>query len=317
MLDPKQSTRTRSFCWRLHGHVRECYNSPCPLTPSRRLVSQMKRCYSHAATRLFFLSGLSRLARFVPVGTFALWADARRDGGIVWLPFVIASLASVLDDFLCSGCHSFEYIPEKNIPSRKNLLDSDIYLRVIYSPWEGVTAMENLREQKGLEIAAKSKLERSGDRWFVPSQTRNSGPNFYTVKPDTWNPHCTCPDHETRQVKCKHIFAVEFTIRREYTDDGEKQTVTETVTVRKTYKQEWPAYNAAQTNEKDQFQTLLHQLCKGVGEPSQKMGRPRLPFEDMIFSTCFKVYSTVSWPQVHKRSTRCTEKGIDFESSTL
>jgi hypothetical protein len=25
------------------------------------------------------------------------------------------------------------------------------------------------REQKGLEIAAKSKLQQSGDRWFVPS----------------------------------------------------------------------------------------------------------------------------------------------------
>ena len=27
------------------------------------------------------------------------------------------------------------------------------------------------REEKGLEIAAKSKLQQSGDRWFVPSQT--------------------------------------------------------------------------------------------------------------------------------------------------
>ena len=105
---------------------------------------------------------------------------------------------------------------------------------------------------------------------------------------------CTCPDFESRQATCKHIFAVEYTIRREYTDDGQTQTVTETVTVKKTYKQEWPAYNAAQVNEKDQFQKLLHDLCKGVGEPSQKMGRPRLPFEDMIFSACFKVYSTVS-----------------------
>ena len=38
----------------------------------------------------------------------------------------------------------------------------------------------------------------------------------------------------------------------------------------------------------------MFDLCKGIGEPSQKMGRPRLPFDDMIFSACFKVYSTVS-----------------------
>lgn len=151
-----------------------------------------------------------------------------------------------------------------------------------------------LREEKGLLIAATAKLQRHGDRWFVPSQSESSHARYYTVKPDISNPHCTCPDHETRHVKCKHIFAVEFTIRREYTDDGETQTVTETVTVKKTYSQDWPAYNTAQTQEKDQFQSLLYELCKGTGGPSQKMGRPRLSLEDMIFSAAFKVYSTVS-----------------------
>jgi transposase len=64
--------------------------------------------------------------------------------------------------------------------------------------------------------------------------------------------------------------------------------------VKPTYPQQWSAYNKAQTNEKDQFQSLLYELCKGIGEASQKTGRPRLPLEDMIFSACFKVYSTVS-----------------------
>jgi transposase len=153
------------------------------------------------------------------------------------------------------------------------------------------------REIKGLQIAAKSKLQRSDDghRWFVPSQTRGKGGDYYyVVKPDPVKPFCSCPDFEARHLTCKHLYAVEFTIQREYTDDGETQTVTETVTVKKTYKQEWPAYNAAQVNEKDEFQKLLHELCKGVGEPSQTMGRPRLPFEDMIFAAAFKVYSTVS-----------------------
>ncbi|HEX8556935.1 MAG TPA: transposase [Pyrinomonadaceae bacterium] len=63
---------------------------------------------------------------------------------------------------------------------------------------------------------------------------------------------------------------------------------------RKTYAQVWPAYNAAQTQEKRLFLYLLHQLCQGVGEPAQMNGRPRVPLEDMIFSMAFKVYSTVS-----------------------
>src|SRR5207244_656369 len=153
------------------------------------------------------------------------------------------------------------------------------------------------REQRGLVIAAKAKLERASDgRWFVPSQSGRvtEHGHCYVVKPDPAHPHCTCPDFTARHLRCKHIYAVEIVVQREYTDDGETQTYTETVTVKKTYKQEWPAYNAAQVNEKSEFQKLLYELCKGIGEPSQKIGRPRLPFEDMIFATAFKVYSTVS-----------------------
>lgn len=151
------------------------------------------------------------------------------------------------------------------------------------------------REQRGLIIAATAKLQKSDDgyRWFVPSQTKGC-PNTYTVKPDQFKPHCTCPDFTARQQRCKHIYATEIVIRREYTDDGETQTFTETVSVRKTYRQDWSAYNRAQTHEKERFLTLLDDLCKGIEEPVQSNGRPRLPLADMIFASTFKVYSTVS-----------------------
>lgn len=145
------------------------------------------------------------------------------------------------------------------------------------------------REQKGLEIAAKSRLTRDGNTWFVPSQ---AGKGKYTVDADA--KQCTCPDFETRQATCKHLFAVEYVIQREYSDDGKTQTYTETLTVKKTYKQEWGAYNAAQTNEKERFQALLADLCKGIEAPVQTNGRPRLPLADMVFASAFKVYSTAS-----------------------
>jgi hypothetical protein len=150
------------------------------------------------------------------------------------------------------------------------------------------------REVKGLEIAAKSKLQKSGDRRFVPSQAGKGA--YYTVKPDTAKPHCSCPDFESRQLRCKHLFAVEYVIQREFTFDEETQTetVTETVTVKQTYKQEWTAYNKAQTNEKDRFLSLLADLSKGMEEPIQENGRPRLSLADMVFASTFKVYSTVS-----------------------
>jgi transposase len=110
---------------------------------------------------------------------------------------------------------------------------------------------------------------------------------------------CTCPDFETRGVTCKHIFAVTYVMKREENADG-STTVTKSVTVtarteRTTYPQNWPAYNAAQTNEKDKFQMLLSDLCRGIPQPQErKMGRPSLPLSDVIFSATFKTYSTVS-----------------------
>lgn len=152
-----------------------------------------------------------------------------------------------------------------------------------------------IREEKGRDIAQRFQIKRQGDLYLVPSQ---SGRGKYKV--DGAVRRCSCPDFEIRQAKCKHIYAVETTIRRDkitVTENG-KTTITETETIkvkRKTYRQEWPAYNKAQTMEKAQFQYLLHQLCQGVGSPAQYgAGRRRLPLEDLIFAAAFKVYSTVS-----------------------
>lgn len=147
------------------------------------------------------------------------------------------------------------------------------------------------RELKALEIAAKSKLTRKGKTWLVPSQSVRGA--RYTVDADPTDPQCSCPDFECRKLRCKHIFAVEYTIERERTPDGE--IVTESVKVtRKTYSQEWQAYNAAQIHEKSELQALLYELCRSLPEPEQQRGRPRLSLADIIFSTTFKVYSTVS-----------------------
>src|SRR5205809_2726412 len=84
-------------------------------------------------------------------------------------------------------------------------------------------------------------------------------------------------------------------IREQHTDGSTTITETFTVNKRKTYPQNWKAYNAAQTHEQDKFQILLYELCKGVVTPtSTKPGRPPLPLSDAVFNTTFKVYSTMS-----------------------
>jgi transposase len=153
-----------------------------------------------------------------------------------------------------------------------------------------------LREQRGMELAATRTIRRKGAIWTVPSQ---SGNGTYRVHIMPKIASCTCPDFETRGVKCKHIFAATFVLRREQNEDG-SVTVTQAVAMsavtQTTYPQAWPAYNQAQTTEKDKFQELLSDLCNGLplGPRAKKNGRPSLPLSDMIFSATFKVYSTVS-----------------------
>src|SRR5439155_16400899 len=115
----------------------------------------------------------------------------------------------------------------------------------------------------------------------------------YTVCPDADGPLCSCPDHEETGQPCKHIYAVQFAVKREQASNG---TVTETrsytFTAKQVYRQQdWPLDNRAQTEAKRRFLILLHDRCKGVNDPPQnKTGRRRTARADMVFAACLKVY---------------------------
>lgn len=153
-------------------------------------------------------------------------------------------------------------------------------------------------------IAATMRLAQQAGTWTVPSQTTNG--RKYTVEFADGTPKCSCPDYEAHQDRCKHIYAVEFTIQRETNPDG---TTTETRTVRVTYGQNWPMYNAAQVAEKATVERLLKALCEGVMQPEQKRGRPRLPLADVIFAATMKVYTTMSGRRASTDIHECEEKG--------
>jgi len=152
------------------------------------------------------------------------------------------------------------------------------------------------RELRGMELAATRTISKKGDIWIVPSQ---SGNGTYRVHLMPKIASCTCPDFETRGCKCKHIFAATFVLRREQNSDG-TVTVTRAIQMsaatQTTYPQAWPAYNEAQTTEKEKFLQLLADLCDGIplGPQVKKNGRPSLPLSDALFSVTFKVYSTLS-----------------------
>lgn len=166
----------------------------------------------------------------------------------------------------------------------------------------------NAREQRGQQIAASGRIEKRNGFWIVPSQ---SGNGVYSVSLEGETLACVCPDFLSRRVKCKHIVAVEITIRRETAPDG---TLTETTTViskptRPTYRQDWPAYNLAQTRETEHFTDLLRGLCDGIVQPKQTMGRPRLRLSDVLFSAVYKVYSTMSGRRAVSSIRTCQANG--------
>jgi transposase len=167
-------------------------------------------------------------------------------------------------------------------------------------------------QQRGLEMAANFNIFQKPDgTWSVPSATSKG--HRYTVQVGQ-KTTCTCQYHEINGAKCKHAFAVEYFVKREQHEDG-SETITETLRVtesiqRKTYPQNWPAYNAAQCNEKPRVLELLKGLCDGIAQPPQKRGRPRLALSDVAFSAVMKVYSTVSGRRASSEIDEYVAKGF-------
>jgi transposase len=162
---------------------------------------------------------------------------------------------------------------------------------------DGISDGVKERKHRGWEIASFARIEREKKTglYIVPSQYNPTQTRYKVALGDS--PTCTCTDHETRRCRCKHIYAVEYSIRRERFPDGFEK-ITESVTVtktRETYGQDWANYNLAQQNEKREFQRLLHDLCKPIVTPEQiGRGHRRLPLSDAIFCAVFKIYSTMS-----------------------
>ena len=77
-------------------------------------------------------------------------------------------------------------------------------------------------------------------------------------------------------------------------DGDDDSTMTTHSSTRPTYPQDWPAYNLAQTSEKDTFMALLADLCANIPQPEYSFGRPRLPLADMVYTGALKVYTGFS-----------------------
>lgn len=163
------------------------------------------------------------------------------------------------------------------------------------------------RRERGLAMATDKRIRNvHGAKWLVPSASQKS--DAYLV--DAEKATCTCPDFETRREKCKHMWAVELSVTVETAADG-SQVVTETVKLtRKTYSQDWPAYNAAQCSEKATVQALLRSLCDGIVTPAHPGRGPKpIPLSDVVFGMNMKVYGTMSGRRSTTDIKACADAG--------
>lgn len=159
------------------------------------------------------------------------------------------------------------------------------------------------RQLRGEQIAKTGGLQQRSDHlWLVPSQSHKGK---WLVDYSSGEPACTCPDFEANSAFCKHIFAIELHLGRLLMSSDTPEPE------RKTYTQDWPAYNAAQTNERAHFTQLLHALCDGITMvPQTGRGRPRTPLADAVFACTLKVYEGTSGRRATSEVVRSRDEGL-------
>ncbi len=73
---------------------------------------------------------------------------------------------------------------------------------------DGITTGVRERKHRGWEIASLASINKQDGTYIVPSQYNPKQTRYQVTLGD--KPKCTCPDHETRGCKCKHIYAVRY-----------------------------------------------------------------------------------------------------------
>ena len=159
------------------------------------------------------------------------------------------------------------------------------------------------RKERGRMIAKTCEIRHEEGNWIVPSQATTGS---YKVWLDNFQPKCNCPDYQIRKCKCKHTFAVEFTLEQKVDKKGNMTTIK---TMKVTYAQDWASYDYASINQKLFFLELLSDLTKTIEQPEYSFGRPKTPLQEMVFASVLKVYTTFSLRRFMSDLQTAKEKG--------
>ena len=146
------------------------------------------------------------------------------------------------------------------------------------------------RRRRGLVMAATTKITRNKQgNYKVRSE---SGESVYTIGKECDT--CTCPDFALTKKPCKHIYRALLFIQQEEEREGHdqiedgKSNDSPKAPKRKTYPQNWPKYELAQTHELEHFDPLLWELCSLLIQPQHRHFRPPLPIADVVYAIVTK-----------------------------
>lgn len=128
----------------------------------------------------------------------------------------------------------------------------------------------------------------SENLWLVRSQSTR-GRYRVELGDEGWS--CDCEDFAEWEEPCKHIYRVQL----ELTPEAPKsEALVSAIAPRRTYAQDWPAYDKGQAEEMHLLEAFLRELTSEVREIPQvpgHVGRPRFPLPDAVYCAILKVYS--------------------------
>lgn len=120
---------------------------------------------------------------------------------------------------------------------------------------------------------------------------------------------CDCDFFVATGIQCAHAVAVRYVLTVEAAPVTMSQKV-ERADGSVFYRQNWRAYDAAQTGEVYLFDALLADLCSTIPEPLYPgNGRPPAPLREQAFCAVQKVYSQLSCRRAKSLFDRAAERG--------
>ncbi len=134
---------------------------------------------------------------------------------------------------------------------------------------------------------------------YIFSINEPAGEAVIVKTPNCWI--CNCAAFLNSREDCGHIKACRAFLLNRKVESGEPESFAQaTIETGRPVpvpqpKQNWPAYNEAQTQEKLMFLDLLSQLAELIPEvPNKGAGRPPMPLREMVFASVCKTYEMLS-----------------------